>query len=125
MEKEVRVWSDSLRAALIKSMVEQTVFTDSDRERVYESILSVHASRIFLLFLFCLFCHLHTYANARMCLYFCCMHCELLSVPIYTLRSSILLCLTARAPIFFPRLSSAFTSLLSSNPLPAALYNGK
>lgn len=34
IEKKVMVWSDSQRVALIRSMVEQTVFTDSDREGV-------------------------------------------------------------------------------------------
>lgn len=41
IEEEVTVWSGSLRAALIRFMVEQTVFTDSDRERVCYRIYTV------------------------------------------------------------------------------------
>lgn len=44
MEKEVTVWSDSLRAALISFMVEQTVFTDSDREPVCYRVYTVSSA---------------------------------------------------------------------------------
>lgn len=116
MEKEVIVWSDSQRVALIRSMAEQTVFTDSDRESLLQSLyrqfLSVEC--------FCIYT-LHTYASV--CVFVCTVSS---SVLIYMLRSSVLLCLAAQAPIaFFPRLSPACTLPLSSNPRPAALCKGK
>ena len=41
IEKEVIVWSDSQRVVLIRSAVEQTVFTDSDREGVCYRVYTV------------------------------------------------------------------------------------
>ena len=63
MEKKVIVWSDSQKVALIGSMVEQTVFTVSDREGVWGRFYTV----VFCEFnvvprvsLHLCFCHIHT-----------------------------------------------------------------
>lgn len=71
IEKEVIVWSDSQRVALIRSTVEQTVFTDSDREGVSYRLYSVRPCEFIVRACthFC-FCHFHNYASVCM---FACM----------------------------------------------------
>ena len=98
MEKEVIVWSDSQRVALIRSMVEQTVFTDPDGEGVWYRVFIVS----YWVECFCIWVSVTLILmQGSVCLHFCSMYCKV-SVPVlvHMLRSSVLLFLTALPPIY-------------------------
>lgn len=95
IEKEVILWSDSQRVALIRSAVEQTVFTDSDREGVCYRVYTVRSWEFSVLHVIFTFAFVPL-IKVFVCAYLCCM-----LYKVYMLRSSVLLCLAAQAPIGF------------------------
>lgn len=98
MEKEVIVWSDSQRVALIRSMAEQTVFTDSDREGVCYRVYTVSSCELNV-FACTHFILMQVFVCLSVFLYFGCMHCKGSCFDlVYMPRSSVLLCLAAQAP---------------------------
>lgn len=86
IEEEVTVWSGSLRAALIRFMVEQTVFTDSDRERVCYRIYTVGSCEQNISACFCI-CDSVAFVVMQVLV---CVCVSVFSVSVYTLRSSVL-----------------------------------
>lgn len=111
-------------------MVEQTVFTDSDREGVCYRVYTVGSGEfnVFTCMRFFAFVFLSPYSSLCQSVGIsavCTVKCVFFWVRLHAEAVSISV-LSAQAPLpFFPRFSSACTLPLSSNPLPVALCNGQ